>query len=245
MEVMGKRRDKTNFGWRDLVRLSLVLMTLVLCYFLIVDTAGGGYARLLCAAAIVQSQLEPADRAVQAAPRDPETHYTRALSLVNAGKLDDALAEFRMAISIRPHYYYEWLDLGETLDQIGDSKGAEAAMRESVRLAPSFAQPRWQLGNLLYAQERYDEAFEQLRRAARANPNLRRGLFQLAWVSAQGNVQTFLSSLQVTDRQDHFEAARFLAIQGKGADAVAQARQAGQPANEGESDAMREAVVQL
>src|SRR5438552_10089755 len=122
--------------------------------------------------AIIQSSVEPADEAVIVTPTDPEAHYTRALSLVNAERLDEALGELQQATRLRPHHYYEWLDLGVTFDQLGNQEAATDAFRESVRLAPYFAQPRWQLGSLLFRQGRYQEAFVELRLGAKSNSNL-------------------------------------------------------------------------
>lgn len=234
-----------GFGPRDIVRLLVAVPILAACYWLFVDTARGGYARLLCTAAIVQAALGPADLAVKVAPRDPEAHYTRGLSLVNAGRLDDALVELREAIRIRPHYFYEWQDLGVTLDRVGDQKGGEEALREAVRLAPSFALPRWQLGNLLFSQERYEEAFEQLRLGSRTNPKLNNSLFQLAWTSSNGDSAAFLSLVRLSDQRGHFEIAHFFATHGNGSDAVLEVRKGALPISESERNILRGTVVEL
>src|SRR5436190_20861625 len=143
-------RSERRIRWRQLLRFSAALLVLFCCYRLVVDTARGGIARLLETNAIIQSRVEPVDLAIRLAPSDPEAHYTRALALVNHERLDDAVAELRQTTRLRPHHYYEWLDLGVTLDRLGDQTAAVAALRESVRLAPFFSQPRWQLGNLLF-----------------------------------------------------------------------------------------------
>jgi len=89
--------------------------------------------------------MGPVDLAVRITPSDPEAHYTRALELVNFQRLEDAAAELQEAVRLRPHHYYEWLDLGVTLDRLGNQSAAENAVRESIRLAPFFAQPRCSL----------------------------------------------------------------------------------------------------
>ena len=177
-------------------------------------------------------RVEAADEAVRLAPSDPEAHYTRALALVNLERLGDAVAELQQATRLRPHHYYEWLDLGVTLDRLGDQTGADAALRESVRLAPFFAQPRWQLGNLLFRQTRYEEAFAELRLGAKSNPSLVDEMLQLAWVAADGDVGTVEALVQPPTRQRRLELASFLAKQGKGADAARQVREAGGPEDE-------------
>src|SRR5437879_1802970 len=105
---------KRNVGWRDIARLFCAVLALFACYFLIRDSGRNGVSRFLSMLAIIQSRVEPADEAVIVTPTDPEAHYTRALSLVNAQRLEEALAELREATRLRPHHYYQWLDLGVT-----------------------------------------------------------------------------------------------------------------------------------
>lgn len=230
---------------RLLLRYSIALLGLVCCYRLSLDAARAGVSRLFSATAVIHSRVEPADVAVQLAPSDPEAHYTRALALVNLEKLTDAVAEFRVATRLRPHHYYEWLDLGVTLDRLEDPAGAEAALKESVRLAPFFAQPRWQLGNLLYRQARYDEAFAELRIGARSNPNLAQELFGLAWLAANGDMRTVEALVQPAGRRNRLELANFLAGRGRGPEAVREVQQAGKPGDEAEISLLRQTVARL
>lgn len=227
-------KPKRKIGWRHVLRFCLALLGLFCCYRLTVGAARYGVSRLLSTMAIVQSNVAPADMAVRLAPDDPEAHYTRALSLVNVERLKEAVDELRQTTSLRPSHYYEWLDLGVTLDRLGDQTAAISALRESVRLAPSFAQPRWQLGNLLHRQGQYPEAFAELRLAAKSNPGLVEGLLQLAWVAADGDVGTFAALVGPDSGRRHLELASFLAKQGKGADAARQIREAGEPQDEEE-----------
>ena len=238
-------RMKRKLGVRQILRFFLALLGLFSCYRLTVDSATAGFSRLLQTTAIFQAKLAPADVAVNLTPNDPEAHYTRALTLVNQERLGDAVAEFQGATQLRPHHYYEWLDLGVTLDRLGDQTAALAALRESVRLAPSFAQPRWQLGNLFFRQGRYDEAFAELRLGAKSNPNLFEGLVELGWVAADGDVVTMERWVPAEITRQHLQLASFLAKQGRGADAARQAREAGEPQDEEERAILRQVISAL
>jgi hypothetical protein len=66
-------------------------------------------------------------------------------------------------------------------DQNQDQEGALRALRQSVALAPYYAEPHWQLGNLLLRMGQMDEAFSELRQAAIANPFLWPNVIDLAW----------------------------------------------------------------
>jgi tetratricopeptide (TPR) repeat protein len=231
--------------WRVLLRFSIVLLGLICCFRLIQDSVRAGVSRLFSATAIIQSRIEAADEAVRLAPSDPEAHYTRALGLVNLERLEEAIVELRQATRLRPHHYYEWLDLGVTLDRLGDQTSAEAALRESIRLAPFFAQPHWQLGNFLFRQGRYEEAFAELRLGVKSNSSLFEGMMQLAWVAFDGDVGTMEANLQPQSRRHHLELARFLALHEKGLDAAHQVAVAGELASEEERTLRRQIVSDL
>lgn len=228
-----------------LLRFFLAVIILLFCFQLFMDSARAGLSRFLSMLAIVQSNLAPADKAVQLSPNDPEAHYTRALALGNLERLEESVLELRTAIRLRPHHYYEWMDLGVTLDSLGDRVGAMNALTESIRLAPSFAQPHWQLGNLLYREGRYDDSFAELRFGARSNPNLIAGMLDLAWVAANGDVARFVDLIQPATARAHLEIARFLAKQGKGADSVQQIREAGPTRNDWERNVLYETISAL
>lgn len=215
-------------------RFSIALMALSCCYKLIQDSASIGLSRLFSFSAIMQSSVPAAQKAASLTPNDPEAHYTLALELVNTDRLSEAVSELQRSIQLRPNHYYEWLDLGVTLDRLGDQEGASTALRESVRLAPFFAQPHWQLGNLLFRRGKYDEAFEELRLGATSNPNLMEEMLVLAWVAADENVATVENWIKPESGRNHLELARFLVWHGKVWDSARHAIEAGQPKDEGE-----------
>src|SRR5207249_2929151 len=122
---------------------------------------------------------------------------------------------------------------------------AITALQKSIRLAPSFAQPRWQLGNLLYAEGRYDEAFSQLRLASRSDPTLFGEMLALAWATVNGDVAALKTYVDPHDTITHLEVARFLAVQGKGADAAREIITAGEPHDEDERLLVRQTILGL
>jgi tetratricopeptide (TPR) repeat protein len=74
-----------------------------------------------------------------------------------------------------------WMEFGGALEQAGDFEKAEKALRQAVKLAPSYAYPRWYLGNLMLRTDRYGEGFAELQRASEANGQFQPQLFNLAW----------------------------------------------------------------
>ncbi len=131
-----------------------------------------------------EHRLETAQMAVRLAPNDPLPHW-RLGNLVQKELPPDQIplvvSEYEKAVALSPHDYRLWMEFGGALEQVGDFEKAEKALREAVKLAPSYAYPRWFLGNLLVRTDRYDEGFAELRLAAAGNEQFQPQLFNLAW----------------------------------------------------------------
>jgi tetratricopeptide (TPR) repeat protein len=128
--------------------------------------------------------LETAQLAVSWAPSDPLTHW-RLGNLIQKelppDQISQVVSEYEKAVSLSPNDYRFWMDLGHALEQAGEFDKAETSLRQAVKLAPSYAYPRWLLGNLLLRADRYTEAFAELRLASEANPEFQSQLFNVAW----------------------------------------------------------------
>lgn len=129
-------------------------------------------------------RLETAQMAVRLAPNDPLPHWrlgNLALKELPPDQIFLVVAEYEKAVSLSPHDYRLWMEFGGALEQAGDFEKAEKALREGVKLAPSYAYPRWYLGNLLLRTDRYAEGFAELQRASEENGQFQSQLFNLAW----------------------------------------------------------------
>ncbi len=136
--------------------------------------------------------LDSARTAVRLAPNDPWTHWTYAgleKSSFEPEALRDSVEHYEEAVRLSPNDYRLWMDLGRAREQAGDAAGGEKALRRAVELAPAYAYPRWLLGNLLLRAGRGDEAFQELRRAAEADPKLQSQIFNVAWYVFGEDVQ--------------------------------------------------------
>ena len=129
-------------------------------------------------------RLETAQMAVNLAPNDPLPHWrlgNLALKELPPDQISLVVAEYEKAVSLSPNDYRLWLEFGGGLEQAGDFDKAEKALREAVKLAPSYAYPRWYLGNLLLRTDRYAEGFAELQLASEQNAQFQSQLFNLAW----------------------------------------------------------------
>ncbi|MEA2175131.1 MAG: hypothetical protein QOD00_2723, partial [Blastocatellia bacterium] len=138
-----------------------------------------------------EGALETARSGMTLAPDDPLAHWTVAgleRRSLDPELLPDVVKQYEEAVSLSPNDYRLWMDLGVAREQAGDAAGGEQALRRAVELAPSYADPRWFLGNLLLRAGNRDEAFAELRRAGDANPaTYRPQIFNLAWQVYGGN----------------------------------------------------------
>ena len=130
------------------------------------------------------ASFESAEAAVRLAPRDPLAHLMLArlhqISFDPAG-VPLALKEYEAAAALAPNDHLVWTEVGRARAALGDPAGGVAALRRAAELAPSYAQPRWHLGNALLRTGETEAAFAELRRAADADPELRPQVFNLAW----------------------------------------------------------------
>jgi hypothetical protein len=221
-----------------LARLPIVAFGLLACLWGIWTSGREGISQLLAGHSLTTELIKEADDAVRLSPASPEAHYVRASLLSNRDELSEAIKEYERAVALRPNDYALWLELGLARDRANDVTGALAAFKESVRLAPFYAQPRWQLGNTLFRAGRRDEAFAELRRSITSNPKLLPQAISLAWAASGGDVQVVEQTLQPQTPSAHLSLASFFVRHGKATEAIAQFRAAG-----GVSDEQRRVLL--
>ncbi len=162
---------------------------LLIVFLLLTWSAGrSGFASLLTAYAAKSNNIAAANAALRLNSSNPDSHYVRG-TILEASDLPGAIAEYYQAAIARPDDYVLWLSLARACELNGESKRAVAAARQAVPLAPDYAQPHYQLGNILLRAGQKDEGFKELRLAGASNPTLMPGIIDLAWRLSGGNVQ--------------------------------------------------------
>lgn len=202
-----------------------------------------GLGRLASQYALESGRLGAADAAVRLSPADAEAHAARAALLVGSGMASEAAAGYERAALLRPRDYALRLGLGGALDQAGDGDGALAAFAAAVREAPSYAEPRWQLGNALVRAGRRAEAMAELRRAASADASLFPNFIEIAWQSSGGDAPSFLALVAPTGDSERLLVSHFLIRHGAAADAVRLARATGSLAESDRRALLTEAIA--
>ncbi len=142
--------------------------------------------------------LNVARLAARLAPDDPQTHWSLAeieKRDIAPEELTTAIKEYEESVSRSPNDYRLWMDLGRAREQSGDAAGGEEALRHAVELAPSYAVPRWHLGNALVRRGKIDDGLNELRLAASKDQTLRGSVFDLAWSIYDGDVRAMSEKL--------------------------------------------------
>ena len=142
-------------------------------------------------------------------PHDAETQYALGYAMQETRNYEDALQAFQRAVELRPRDYYLWMRYGIMREATGDQAGAERALRESVLMAPHYARPHWQLGNLLLRMGKYDEAFAELRQAANTGAELFPSVIDLAWNVYGKDAQRVVDVLRPDTDAAHMALALF------------------------------------
>lgn len=122
--------------------------------------------------------------AVWMAPGDPFVNWLVATTDNDSFIPEKAVASvknFENVVRLAPYDYRWWIELGRVREQTDDSVGSEKALKRAIELAPSYAFPRWQLGNFYLRQGRNDEAFGELKLAAQNNAIYREQVFYTVW----------------------------------------------------------------
>lgn len=219
------------------LRLGLAVAIIVVCVWGILGAVRIGESRwltmrlkeprLLSSSDAATQLLSETQRAVDTSPNDPEAHSGRALVLLNTQGLAVALPEYERAVALRPNDYFLWLELGRARDMADDEQGAIAALEQSVRLAPFYAQPRWQLGNVLFRAGRVEESYRELRRAALSDVALLPNLIELVWGATDGDPVAVERIIQPERASWHIALAKIFIKRGKISDGLKHFRAAG------------------
>lgn len=165
-------------------------------------------------------------------PQDPDAHQTRARLFEAAGEHVAAASKLEDAVALRPRDHFLWVELGLARDQAGETEAAIVAFKKATQLAPYYAQPRWQFGNLLLRAGRYGEAFAELRGAVASNPALLPNTIDLAFGVYEGDAAAVESAIKPETQSARLALASFFARRGKSQDALRLFRSLGQISGE-------------
>lgn len=177
IKILDSRNVKTR-----IVLIAMIILALAFGWFSIRWQLGNMLAELTSPSE--PNAKEIAATAVRLAPRDPLTGWFRASAEKNVftpEKIDESVGLFESVVRLSPNDFRWWVELGRANEQAEKPLEAERAFKRAVELAPSYTYPHWQLGNFYLRQNRSDEAFAELRKAAEKNDIYREQVYSIAW----------------------------------------------------------------
>ena len=204
------RNENDNSASRRIVRIAAALVLLVSFLLLILNTGRAGFSSLLSAYAAKSYEIDSANAAVNLTANSPDAHFARGGVLEARNDPAGAAAEYYAAALGRPDDCVLWLSLARVRELSGDTAGAVAAARQAVPLAPYYAQPHWQLGNILLRAGETEEGFKELRLAAISNPTMMPSVIDLAMHFSGGNAQFIAQAIQPDSPEAYETLGRYL-----------------------------------
>jgi tetratricopeptide (TPR) repeat protein len=112
---------------------------------------------------------------VDTAMKSPESHsvhHNLGLAYYDRGRIDEAIAEYKLALKLRPDEADVHNNLGLAYYDQGRTDEAMDQYRMALELKPDLAKALNNLGNAYLRKAQYDKAFEQYREALKIKPGL-------------------------------------------------------------------------
>ena len=134
-------------------------------------------------------------------------------------KIESSLQQYEETVRLAPNDYRWWVELGRAREQSATPESAEAAYKRAIEIAPNYTYPHWQLGNFYLRQNRSDEAFTELKKAAQNNLRFRQQVYSIAWDFYEQDIEK-VEKLAGDTSEAKVGLARFYATKGRGRDEV-------------------------
>jgi adenylate cyclase len=150
------------------------------------------YGQIPHDAANVAQALELARTALRLAPHDEWAHWTMAGAHIEAGQLEDAVAECERSLEINPNCSAAVGRLGACLAQLGRPEEAIEACRLALQLNPRDPYSYWRHSYIALAHfvaADYEAALQESKRIALSRPHLHSIIIWAAAAAALGKTE--------------------------------------------------------
>jgi protein O-mannosyl-transferase len=180
-----------------------------------------------------QSELSIWQDTVAKSPRNERAYNSLGLAMAECGRLDDAIAQYRKSLEIKPDYAEADNNLGMALSDSGRRDEAIVYYLKALDVNPNLATAHNNLGNALAAGGKPDEALAHFQKAVEIAPNFAKAHNSLGIaLSARGQVDEAIThyetALKIRPDYDSAHNNLGIALAGRGRldDAIAHFRKA-------------------
>jgi protein O-mannosyl-transferase len=116
-----------------------------------------------------QNSLTLFHHALNVSIRNYKAHDMLGFTLMDEGKLDEAIVHFREAIRLKPQYGSAYNNLGVALEKQGKIGPARVQYLEAIRVQPGCSEAYYNLGNIMSYQGNLEMAATYFREALKIN----------------------------------------------------------------------------
>ena len=121
---------------------------------------------------VYSDDLKLWEDAAKSQPNDSIIHNNLGIALANAGRLEEAIDNFKIAVQIKPDNVEAYNNLGAAFQRTGQIQEAIEQFRLSVEINPDFVGAQNNLGKLLLISGQFQDAILHFKRAIRLSPGL-------------------------------------------------------------------------
>ncbi len=235
-----------NDGKHSAARIALLIargpVVLLILFLAIWSVGRDGLVSLLTTYAAKTNQIAVANAAISLSRTDPDADYVQAAILEAKGELPAAAEAFSQAVTLRPKDYVLWLRLAHAREMNGDTAGAIAAARQAVPLAPYYARPHWQLGNILIRAKQLDEGLKELSLSGADDATLLPAIIDLEWQLSGGDADFVKRAVDPKSPESYKALADYFKKRGKVTEAIEMLRAAGPAAEQERRQYLQELI---
>ncbi|MBD3161299.1 MAG: tetratricopeptide repeat protein [Candidatus Eisenbacteria bacterium] len=135
-------------------------------------------------------------RAVQIDPEDPELRYRLGVTLMKAGRDEEAIDSFETCVSEDPRMVKAQINIGCILDAAGARERAVLAFQKAIEMNPASVESHCNLGAAYGDLGRRREAVEEFQRAIEIDPGCALAHFNLGVIHLEEKPEEARVSLQ-------------------------------------------------
>ena len=111
---------------------------------------------------------------------DVDSFYSLGVLLLNENRYVEAVDVLNQLTEIDENHLEGHINLAVAQVNTDDLQGAEQSYKQAIAIAPDAANPRYNLGNLYWQQERYEEALAAYAKSVELDPSDNDALYNLA-----------------------------------------------------------------
>lgn len=146
--------------------------------------------------------LDAAEELVKFHSSSPEAHYWLAVVLSGEEEFEEAIAEFKQAIELKPNYELAYVDLGQIYKKQNLIDQEIELYKQALKNKENSIQLLRLLASLLSTKNRYEEASEVVKRIIEINPDdydayTRLGFYQMRLQRHEASLEASLKALEI------------------------------------------------